>query len=131
MENKAVNNAEIKSELPPVKRLWLVSFLGVIVLASLALLGWVSGWRLLASFLSYYRPMAPSTAVCFILLGLSGFFQPDKGSSRICAVACVCGVLAVMTFGVLEACTILAPKSVGSRRIHIPSAGDPERHSVS
>ncbi len=102
MQSEVVNNAKLKSESPAVKRLWLISFLGVIVLAGLALVGWVLGWRLLASFLSYYIPMAPSTATCFIVLALSGFFQPDEVSSRIRVVACVCGILVVMTFGALE-----------------------------
>jgi len=35
----------------------------------LALLGWVSGWLRLASFVSGFRPMAPTTAVLFLLYG--------------------------------------------------------------
>ncbi len=40
--------------------------LGLVVLA-----GWLFGWPLLMSPLSLWKPMAPSTAVCFILAGVS------------------------------------------------------------
>lgn len=101
MEIDVVNGAEIKSETPFMRRLRLASFLGVLVLANLALVGWASGRLVLASFLSYYIPMAPSTATCFILLALSGLLQPRRGSSGVRMVVCVCGILLVMSFGAL------------------------------
>ncbi|MBI5349671.1 MAG: hypothetical protein HZB77_10220, partial [Chloroflexi bacterium] len=42
---------------------------GVILLAGLALLGWLTGLRLLASVFADYIPMAISTAVSFIIIG--------------------------------------------------------------
>ncbi len=41
------------------------------LLGVLGLLGWASGWRVLASLRPDLIPMAPDTALCFLVLGLS------------------------------------------------------------
>ncbi len=42
----------------------------IILLGSLTLFGWISGVSTLASFRSSYIPMAPSSALCFLCIGL-------------------------------------------------------------
>ncbi len=52
-----------------------------IVLGVLTLAGWISGLALLASVRAKYIPMAPSTALCFALIG-AGVFIVASGASR-------------------------------------------------
>jgi PAS domain S-box-containing protein len=59
---------------------------GASLLGGLALLGWISGVHFLASLRPQYIPMAPSTAVAFLLLGaiLSARSRgPFKGTGRL------------------------------------------------
>ena len=41
-----------------------------VLFALLTFIGWISGLQLLASVRARYIPMAPSTALCFSLLGI-------------------------------------------------------------
>ena len=71
----------------------------------LALLGWVSGWLRLASFVSGFQPMAPTTAVLFLLYGAAICVRarlPLSGSSfRISLVAGWLGTLVALLLFVL------------------------------
>ncbi|HJT80592.1 MAG TPA: hypothetical protein VJ719_05290, partial [Chthoniobacterales bacterium] len=54
---------------PRYRRLPLVCAILAVVLGLLTFAGWISGLPLLASVRAKYIPMAPSTALCFFLLG--------------------------------------------------------------
>lgn len=53
-----------------VKRIANISFISVLLIASMGLIGYVPGLRLLGSVRADYIPMAPSTAISFILLSI-------------------------------------------------------------
>jgi signal transduction histidine kinase len=53
---------------PSVRRVQRGSALALSALAILALMGWATNWRVLASTHPTYIPMAPNTALCFFLL---------------------------------------------------------------
>ena len=50
-------------------RIALAGALFTLTLSFLTLVAWMGGWHLLASVRTHYIPMAPSTALCFALLG--------------------------------------------------------------
>lgn len=64
-----INNSKTLTITP--YRVTLILTLGAVFLALLGIAGWISGFRILASFDSRIIPMAPSTAVCFLLLNFS------------------------------------------------------------
>jgi len=56
----------------PMRNIFLfVSGLTASALGGMALLGWFMGWRILASFGAGLIPMAPSTAILFLLYGVA------------------------------------------------------------
>ncbi|MBI5676007.1 MAG: hypothetical protein HZC48_09325 [Nitrospirae bacterium] len=61
------------NNIPPDRLKTVVNLcaFALLLLGLLAVAGWISGNLLLASFGKNYIPMAPSTASCIILLGLS------------------------------------------------------------
>jgi len=65
------------------------------VISGVALAGWMTKWLIFASIRPYYIPMAPSTALCFIMLSgvlLIHLSSPQRFIGRICANA---GIFAV------------------------------------
>ena len=52
------------------RRIALALTAAAIVMPLVSLIGWVTGIMLLASYGERFVPMAPSTAICFILLAL-------------------------------------------------------------
>ena len=100
-----MNELEIKDISPGMRKLTLVASVSVILLAGLELIGWICGWQRFAVSLLRYIPMAPSTAVCFIILTLDGLFAPrvDSGQGRF--VSSMSVILLVMVYcglGLLE-----------------------------
>jgi PAS domain S-box-containing protein len=87
----------------------LVAFIcgiGAFLLGVLALVGWVSGMHTLASVRPHYIPMAPSTAVAFLLLGAilsacSG--TPLQGGKRLLSagISALVSAYGLIKFGVL------------------------------
>lgn len=61
---------ETKTTSPRFRTVPLVCACLTIVLGLMTFIGWISGLPLLASVSSRYIPMAPSTALCFSLLGI-------------------------------------------------------------
>ena len=60
---------------------WLSLCISLILLvASLTFIGWIGGVSMLASVRARYIPMAPSTALCFSLLGIGLLLQLKKPS---------------------------------------------------
>jgi len=56
---------------------WIALGLGI-----LTFIGWISGVQLLASVRAKYIPMAPSTALCFSLLGIAIILHHKRTASR-------------------------------------------------
>ena len=52
----------------------------ILLVASLTFIGWIGGVSMLASIRTRYIPMAPSTALCFSLLGIALLLQLKKPS---------------------------------------------------
>jgi len=88
----------IKSIAPEMRKPLLVASMSVILLAGLELIGWICGWqRFTVEFLRYI-PMAPSTAICFIVLSLNGLFESRKESARVHLVGSISVILLVMVY---------------------------------
>jgi PAS domain S-box-containing protein len=102
METAPVSYLEIETDSPGMRILVIAACLIVIFLAGIALIGWISGWRLLASISPQYFPMAPSTAVCFLVMGVTWLFPPQKGASLTRLVTCISGTVLVMAFNLLD-----------------------------
>ena len=66
-------------------------------IGALTIVGWVSGMESLASLRIHYIPMAPSTALCFALLGIAINTRTCGGGLRRMSLACtiIVGLVAV------------------------------------
>ena len=67
---------------PRVRILPLICAAFTVALGLLTFAGWISGFSSLASVRAKYIPMAPSTALCFTLLGIGLIVQILRPSSR-------------------------------------------------
>jgi len=90
----------------PFRRVTFLCGAGASLLAVLALLGWTTGFSLLASLRPQYIPMAPSTAVAFLLLGAILSARSRKlwrGGSRMLAVgiSALVSAYGLITYSVL------------------------------
>ncbi|QIF02810.1 PP2C family protein-serine/threonine phosphatase [Roseimicrobium sp. ORNL1] len=104
----------------------LVGALLTLTLSFLTLAAWMGGWPLLASVRARYIPMAPSTALCFTLLGGSLLLQLRATRSGLRALAVVIAavvssiaVMKLVEFGTgwrigLEELLIRNPEMFGS-----------------
>ena len=72
--------AEERSESRGFRIISLISASLTIALGLLTFIGWISGLLLLASVRAKYIPMAPSTALCFSLIGL-GLIMHLRGAT--------------------------------------------------
>ncbi|MEP6670735.1 MAG: ATP-binding protein [Chthoniobacter sp.] len=72
------------------------------LIGAVTLFGWLSGMEALASLRAHYIPMAPSTALCFALLGFAVASHARPGWSRRVAVLCAVFVGFVATAKLLE-----------------------------
>ena len=73
-----------------------------IALGLLTLIGWVSGLPLLASVRAKYIPMAPSTALCFFLIGIGLIAHILKRTLRWIPRAAACVVLVIAIAKLVE-----------------------------
>jgi PAS domain S-box-containing protein len=80
----------------------ILACIGVLTLAGLGLIGWLSGRTLLASIRPTYIPMAPSAGICFIILGSIWLFPPRKSTSSFRAVISLAGIALVMAFCIAD-----------------------------
>ena len=92
----------MQSKSSVMRKLFVVASSAAIFLAVLGLIGWISGYQLLASIRPQYIPMAPSTAVCFLVLGMAWLFQARKGSRATHLVLCVSAIIIVIAVGVVS-----------------------------
>jgi len=72
---------------------------GVVAAAigALTIIGWLTGAEYLASLRTRYIPMAPSTALCFALLGFAINVRDRSAAFRIAAIVCTGIVAAVQS----------------------------------
>lgn len=80
MDKTIINTTE--SQSPFLKRATLVCSAVAMALGALGLVGWISGLRVLASLSPIYIPMAPDTAVIFLVLGSILFSNTVRPLSR-------------------------------------------------
>src|SRR6184192_1622861 len=73
-----------------------------IALGLLTFIGWISGLPLLASVRAKYIPMAPSTALCFSLIGIGLTVNIWKCAVRWIPRAGACVVLAIACAKLVE-----------------------------
>jgi hypothetical protein len=73
-----------------------------IALGVLTFIGWVSGLPLLASVRAKYIPMAPSTALCFSLIGTGLIVHMWKAALRSIPRFAACVVLAIACAKLVE-----------------------------
>lgn len=82
-EDESGHATKAESPVPRVYfRIALIGSLVTLTLSFLTLAAWMGGWPLLASVRARYIPMAPSTALCFALLGgslLAGLLASGRG----------------------------------------------------
>ncbi|MGC1454367.1 MAG: diguanylate cyclase [Nitrospirota bacterium] len=113
-----------------LKRIARWSFLSVLVISSVSLLGWVSGLFIVTMIRTDYVPIAPSTALCFILLSASLLvhaLDPRSSARRLIAVVCACltaliclTILALFIFGITSSVEHLGIEAAPSMT-NIPS----------
>ena len=84
-----------------LKRISWWSLLSTTGISLLSLAGWASGLLIIASIKNYYIPIAPSTALCFLILGAPlsvSVTRPDNGVARTAAaVSALFTLLVCMT----------------------------------
>ena len=91
-------DSQSRTRFPDVPKICATITVGI---ALLALLGWVSGARSLAGGLDTYIPMAPSTAVVFLLLGGALFSFTHLPTLRLGRFFALTAVGAVLLMGLL------------------------------
>lgn len=79
----------------------------------IALLGWVLDFQLLASIYSNYIPMAPNTAVAFVVLGITLFVLTRWPVNRISRWFAKATVIFVLLFGLLTLVQYLTDINLG------------------
>jgi PAS domain S-box-containing protein len=96
---------------------------GSALIALMGLAGYLSGSYLLGSVRADYIPMAPATAVSFIILALMtlarGIRRPGEKRTFFCVMAAV-----VALFGLLEVTEHFSGRSLGLEEILFPAAGN-------
>lgn len=76
-----------------LKRIARWSFLSVLLISTVSLLGWISGSLIVTMIRTDYVPIAPSSAVCFCMLSASLLVfgrDPRSSARRLTAVMCAC-----------------------------------------
>ena len=111
---------------PPVSflgRLWVYGAAGAIVVALMGLLGYVPGLGVLGSVHEGYIPMAPSTAISFIVLG--GVLLALRRAALPRAIPTVLAVLVALVslFGGLEVAGYFSGRDLNFENALVPSAG--------
>lgn len=79
-----------------------IACLSAMFLAGLGLIGWLFGQPLLASFRPSYIPMAPSTSLCFLIIGLMWLFPPRKTSGAPRVILSITSIVLVTVFCIMD-----------------------------
>ncbi len=100
----------------------LCSFL-TILFALLGLFSYLPGFKILGSLSENYIPMAPSTSVCFIILGLALFYLERLETKRSLRLPVAVGIVFVIVFGALCLIGSWLNMDLNFENRLIPSAG--------
>lgn len=95
---------------------------GILTVAIMGLLGYLPGLQLLGSIRGDYIPMAPSTAVCFIVLGI--VLITSSSSFKIKPVFLLLMTLFVALFGILEPVGYLSGLDLNFENTLVTNAGE-------
>src|SRR6184192_4197395 len=93
---------EERSERRSFRTIALICASLTIGLGLLTFVGWISGLLLLASVRAKYIPMAPSTALCFSLIGIGLIVHLRRATLRWLPRACAAIVLAMACAKLIE-----------------------------
>ncbi|MBI3601095.1 MAG: hypothetical protein HY097_10720 [Nitrospinae bacterium] len=97
------NDVKTKRLLHSLKIISQLIGILVVFIAAIALIGWLTGLRQLANIRSDYIPMAPNTALLFIVLGFSLYiFLFEKSWSYWLVRLCTIPVIIVAVFRFIE-----------------------------
>jgi len=103
---------------------WIsVSIFIVILIAALGLLGYLPGLKLLGSVREDYIPMAPSTAISFIILGFALLSLSIKQLFRLKSTVYLNSTLLVALFGLLKICGYLIGADLNFEQFIVPNIG--------
>jgi len=100
------------------------SFIGVLgAIAIMGLLGYLPGLRLLGSIREDYIPMAPSTAVSFIVLGFVLLILNARQLSDTKAIISMIASLLISLFGILEVAGYFSGLDLNFEDVIVPATG--------
>ncbi|HEX5636593.1 MAG TPA: PAS domain-containing sensor histidine kinase, partial [Gammaproteobacteria bacterium] len=100
---------------------WLIA--GVVLLAIMGLLGYLPGMGLLGSVRDDYIPMAPGTAICFLILAISLITLNVKNISASSLIIPLILSLFVSLYGLLDVAGYLFGKDLVFEDTLVPYAG--------
>ena len=100
----------------------LCAFL-TILFALFGLFSYLPGFKILGSLSEDYIPMAPSTSVCFIILGLTLFYLERPETNRSLRLPVAAGIIFVIAFGSLCLIGSWLNMDLNFENRLIPSAG--------
>ena len=101
----------------------MISALSTIAVAIMGLLAYLPGMRLLGSIKESYIPMAPSTAVSFIILGMILLVINVKQRSVIKVLLTLFSALFVALFGLLEVAGFFIQSDLNFEDTIVPTVG--------
>ena len=102
----------------------VVGALGAIVVATLGLVAYLPGLGFLGSVREGYIPMAPSTAISFIILGIVLLFLNVKQLSATKIIIPLAAASLVSLFGILEVAGHFSGMDLTFEGVLIPAAGE-------
>ena len=97
---------------------------GAVAVAILGLVGYLPGMGLLGSIKENYIPMAPSTAISFIILGIVLLILNVKQHSGTKAIISLIVALLVSLFGILEVAGHFSGMDLNFEDTLVPAAGE-------
>ncbi len=106
-----------------MRRIAIVITVGVILISILGLAGWIGDNRMLTSIQSNYIPIAPSTAISFLLLGAILIYHLSRPLSGIFAKVALILVVLVSIFGALEVVEFITGQSLNFEDLLILEVG--------
>lgn len=106
-----------------IRGLSICGNIGAITIAVLGLLGYIPGFGLLGSIREDYYPMAPSTAVSFIILGCCLYAISTTTQSRLKPCIILSATILVSLFGLLEVTGFFCGMDLNFEDSIIPAAG--------
>ena len=101
----------------------IICALGAIAVAIMGLLGYLPGMELIGSIKENYIPMAPSTAVSFIVLGFIFLILNVKQLSEAKAIIPLIATLLVSLFGILDVAGYFSGIDLNFEDTLVPTAG--------